>query len=184
MRELSLHILDIVQNSIEAGASEVILEINEDPDSDLFEMIIRDNGRGMTPEMVQGVTDPFVTTRTTRKVGLGIPLFHSAAEQAGGDLVVDSEVGKGTTIRANFSYKHIDRAPLGDMVGTILALLGSNPRMELVYRHRYKDKEFEFRTEDIRETLEDIEISHPMILGWIRNHLQDGLAEIYGGERE
>jgi len=184
MRELSLHILDIIQNSIEAGADKVSLLIDEDPDYDYFRITIEDNGRGMTPEMVQSVKDPFVTTRTTRKVGLGIPLFHAAAVQTGGDLNIESTLGEGTIIKVSFGHRHIDRAPLGDIVATISTILGGHPSLELIYKHQFKERVFEFRTEDVRDTLEDVQMNHPLILGWIKDYIKEGLAELYGGENE
>ncbi len=184
MRELSLHILDIIQNSIEAGASKVALTIDEDPEGNWFTITVEDNGRGMSPEMVENVKDPFVTTRTTRKVGLGIPLFHRAAVQTGGDLQITSKLGEGTRIDVAFQYSHIDRAPLGDIVATISTVLGGHPTLEFEYRHAYRGRDFVFRTADIRATLEDVELNHPMIMGWIRDHITEGLAEIYGGEIE
>jgi hypothetical protein len=184
MHELSLHILDIIQNSIEAGATKVALIIAEDPDDNYFRITVEDNGRGMSPEMVETVKDPFVTTRTTRNVGLGIPLFHSAAVQAGGDLQIESKLGEGTRIYITFQHSHIDRAPLGDIVATITTVLGGHPDLEFEYRHEYSGHAFEFRTADIRATLEDVALNHPMIIGWIRDHIKEGLAEIYGGEYE
>ncbi len=184
MRELSLHILDIIQNSIEAGASEVSLVIREDPEEDVFRITITDNGRGMSPEMVETVKDPFVTTRTTRKVGLGIPLFYTASRQTGGDLEIQSTLGLGTEIRVHFRRSHIDRAPLGDIAATVTTVLGGHPDLGFVYRHRFRDRVFELNAAEIRAGLEDVSLSHPMVLGWIREYIQEGLAELYGGENE
>jgi len=184
MRELSLHILDIIQNSIEAGASEVTLVIDEDPENDWFRITITDNGRGMSPEMVESVKDPFVTTRTTRKVGLGIPLFYTASQQAGGDLSIQSKLGKGTEIHVRFQRSHIDRAPLGDIAATITTVLGGHPNLVFVYRHQFRNRVFELNAVEIRAGLDDVELSHPMVLGWIREYIQEGLAELYGGENE
>jgi signal transduction histidine kinase len=184
MRELSLHILDLMQNSIEAGATRVSLLIEEDPDGDWMIIRITDDGRGMSEEMVAKVTDPFVTTRTTRKVGLGIPLFDAAARQTGGDFSIRSVLGEGTVVEARFGYAHIDRAPLGDIVGTVITFLAGNPNLELDYLHKFKERTFTFQTEEIRRALDDVAINHPMIIGWIQDYLKSGLAEIYGGEIE
>ena len=117
MRELSLNVLDIAQNSIAAGASLTEITVEEDTAADRVVIIVKDDGRGMTPEQVRRVSDPFYTTRTTRKVGMGIPLFRMAAEMAGGGLTIDSTPGVGTTVTASFVRSHIDRMPLGDMTG-------------------------------------------------------------------
>ena len=126
MQEISLNILDIVQNSIRAGATLIELKITEDTQKDLFEFSVRDNGCGMSKEMVKRVMDPFVTTRTTRKVGLGISLLRSAAQATGGDVYIESREGEGTLLTAVFSYGHIDRQPLGDIAGTVVSMTVSS----------------------------------------------------------
>jgi len=123
MRELSLHILDALENSLEAGATAIELTIEEDMRADRLTIAVRDNGRGMSKAQLDRVFDPFFTTRTTRHVGLGVPLFKAAAQRCNGDLTVTSQPGEGTTLQAIFQHSHIDRAPLGDIQGTLLAVI-------------------------------------------------------------
>ena len=139
VRELALHVLDILQNTVEAGATRVTLTIHEDVPADRLTITVADNGRGMDAATVARVTNPFYTTRTTRHVGLGLPLYAMAAEQAGGRLHITSEPGIGTTVRAEFQLSHPDRQPLGDMAGTLLAFLLSERTPELRYEHRLRD---------------------------------------------
>lgn len=177
MKELSLHILDIVQNSVKAGASEIKIEINEFPEKNLLEIIITDNGCGMSKELLSRVKDPFATTRTTRKVGMGISLFEAAAEQCGGHLEIESEPGKGTTLYACFEYNNIDRAPIGNMPETMVTVIMSAPEINYVYTHRRSEKEFRFDTKVIKETLDDVPLTNPDILGWIKEFICEGLSE-------
>lgn len=173
MRELSLHVLDIVQNSIAAGATLITLWVEEQPASDTLEIGVMDNGRGMTPQQLQSVRDPFYTTRTTRKVGMGVPLFRMAAEMAGGSLSIESEVGKGTTLTATFRLSHIDRAPLGDMTGTVVALVRLNPTLDFVYRVTCGSAGFTLDTRELREILSDVPLDTPDVLQWIEGYIEE-----------
>jgi anti-sigma regulatory factor (Ser/Thr protein kinase) len=148
MRDISLHILDIAENSVKAGAKNIEIIIEEDTKKDLLNIEINDDGTGMKPEIAENVTDPFVTTRTTRKVGLGLPLLKNSAEQAEGSLKVDSVLGKGTKIKAVFKLSHIDRKPMGNMADTILALVMFSNEVNIKYTHRQDGKEFTFDTEN------------------------------------
>ena len=184
MQEISLNILDIVQNSIRANASlsEVIIE--EAPSLDVFAFKIKDNGCGMDEEMVKRVTDPFVTTRTTRKVGLGISLLKSLAQQAGGDIKLESQVGVGTVIRADFSYGHIDRQPLGDISAVMVSLISMNPTIDFVYTHSFEKEQFRLDTRELRKILGDeVSFSEISIATWIGEYINEGLTEIYGGAK-
>lgn len=181
MQELSLHILDIAQNSIAAKASFVEIEIEEDEKKDLLTIKIKDNGTGMDEETSRKVSDPFFTTRTTRKVGMGIPLFAQAAQSCGGDLNIYSKKGKGTIIEATFILSHIDRAPLGSMSDTMVSLVASHPEIDFVYRHRVQDKEFVFDTREIKKVLDEVPINNPLVLDWIKKFIESGLKEIDGG---
>jgi len=173
MRELSLHILDALENSREAGATFVQLSVVEDVQTDRLTITIRDNGCGMDKEMLARVTDPFYTTRNTRHVGLGIPLFQAAAERCNGGLAIASQVGKGTTLEATFQHSHIDRAPLGDMTGTLFSfVLGGS--CDLDYLHRVNGAEFAFRTTELKAELGDMPLSHPAVRPWLRNFIADG----------
>lgn len=179
MRELSLHITDIVQNSIVAGAKLVTVEISENTEKNLFEIVIGDNGKGMSEELVKKVSDPFTTSRTTRKVGLGIPLFKNAAEMTGGYLSIDSVLGEGTKVKATFAHDHIDRQPLGDIAGTMLATIVSHTDVDFYYKHSYNGKDFVFDTREVRAVLGDISFSEPDVYMWIKGCLEEGEREIF-----
>lgn len=181
MKELSLHILDVVQNSLGAKASLIEININENIKEDLLIIEIKDNGTGMSKEMSKKLIDPFFTTRTTRKVGLGIPLFAQAAKSCGGDFNVHSEKGKGTAIEASFVLSHIDRAPIGSMVDTMVSLVAMRPDVDFVYRHCVGDEEFILDTREIKKTLQEVPISNPMVLTWIKKFIEENLKEINGG---
>ena len=180
MRELSLNILDIAQNSISAGAALVTIEVGEDSAADLLTIRITDNGRGMTAEQVARVSDPFYTTRTTRKVGMGIPLFRMAAEQAGGSLTIQSQPGKGTCVTATFVLSSIDRMPLGDMVGTISALIRLNPQLDFHYVRRRDDKTAELDTRQLRQVLEGVPLDTPDVMQWVEDALRELEDDIQG----
>ncbi|MGE5652957.1 MAG: ATP-binding protein [Bacillota bacterium] len=182
MRELSLHILDLVQNSLTAGAQLIEINVEEDLDLDQLEITIRDDGQGMSPEMVDRALDPFVTTKTTRRVGLGLPLFAQHAEQCGGELTIGSSLGSGTTVRARFRRSHIDRVPLGNLVDTVTMLVMCNPERDFVFRHRLGDKENHLSTVEMREALgSDLPINSPEVLKWLQGYLEQGEARLHGG---
>jgi hypothetical protein len=180
VRELSLHILDLLENAVEAGASRVELAIVEDFEADELAIFVRDNGRGMEQQTLQQAVDPFFTTRTTRHVGLGLPLLAAAARRCDGDLVLESAPGVGTEVRAAFRHSHLDRAPLGKMADTLLAFLlykdGSAP--ELHYLHRVGDQGFELDTAAVQAELVDIPLSHPAVRGWLYDYFVEGEAEL------
>lgn len=180
MREISMHILDIVQNSVSAGASLVTVDVLEDAEDDLLTVRIEDNGKGMSPEFAHAVLDPFVTTRTTRKVGLGLPMLAQAAEQAGGSLAIWSQVGVGTTVTATFKHSSIDRPPLGDMAGTVMAIAVCNPGMDFVYNHVRGAKSFTLDTREVKAILEDLPLNHPDVAGFIRDYVEQGERELAG----
>ena len=184
MRELSLHILDALENSVEAGATRLELLIKEDLKKDVLEIVIRDNGRGMSKEFVQQVLNPFVTTRTTRHVGLGLPLFAAAAHRCNGDLRIESELGVGTTVTATFQHSHIDRAPRGDIPGTLLAIILSDRPVDVLYKHCYcvpgrrgrvDRRTFELDTAEVRRELGTVPLSHPPVREWLETTLREGM---------
>jgi hypothetical protein len=179
MRELSMHILDALENGLDAGATCVELIIQEDHATDLLAITVRDNGRGMDQTQLQRVYDPFFTTRRTRHVGLGVPLFKAAAERCNGDLVVRSESGKGTTLHATFQRSHIDRAPLGNIVSTLLAVI-LRDRCALHYVHSCDGERFEFHTDEIEAELADVPLSHPAVRRWLRDFLVSGEKGLNG----
>ena len=178
MRELSLHILDVVENGITARASCIWIQVEEDHRTDQLKIVIRDNGHGMPVEKMQNINDPFITTRTTRRVGLGLSLLAAATERCEGTLQVDSSPGKGTSIAAIFQYSHIDRAPLGDMAATITTLIIGNPGIDFVYDHRINGKEFSMDTREIRSEMEDLSLSDPVVIHHLAESIRSSLKEL------
>ena len=178
MQELSLNVLDVAENSVRADASLVEITVEEDTAAGWLTIVIRDNGRGMTPEQVQTVIDPFYTTRTTRKVGLGVPFFRMAALLSGGDLTIQSRVGEGTAVTATFGLTSIDRMPLGDINGTIATLVQCNPGIDWLYTRRKDGREMVMDTRQFREVLEDTPLDSPEVLGFLRDYLAENTAEL------
>ena len=180
MEELSLHLLDLIQNSVKAGASLIEIIITEK--ADLLTIELNDNGCGMSEEFLQRVESPFTTTRTTRKIRLGIPLFKQAALMAGGDFGIISRQGEGTRIKASFEINNIDRAPMGDLAGTILGQVLSTP-VTPDYRLLYavEDASFEFDTREIRRQLEGVPLDAPDVIAWMKDYLEEGIRELNGG---
>ena len=180
MKELSLNILDIAENSVKAKASltEIIL-LEED---NTLTLTIRDNGCGMTEEILKGVVDPFYTTRTTRKVGLGLPLLRMAAEQTGGKITVDSvsetvdPQNHGTTVTAVFYTNHIDFTPLGDVVATVTTLVQGHPDTDFLFLHKKGDKEVTLDTRELRVVLEDVPMNSYEVIKWIESYLNEQYA--------
>lgn len=173
MRELSMHILDLAQNSIVAGASLIEIDVIADIKADTLRISIKDNGKGMSPEFLARVRDPFTTTRTTRRVGLGIPMFAEAARECDGELAVQSELGKGTRVEATFKLGHIDRAPLGDMASTLIALIAANPDIDIAYRQKLDTEEFILDTRDIKQQLDGVPINENAVLKWIGDYSKE-----------
>lgn len=190
MRELSLHILDLLQNAVEADARVVDVRVTEDLAGDLLIVTVEDDGRGMDADTVRRAADPFFTTRTTRHVGLGLPLLAAAARRCDGDLGVESQQGRGTKVVATFRHSHIDRAPLGDLPGTLLAFLLASPQgrdeaPRLRYRHSVGDEMFEFDSAAVRAEVGDVPFSYPPLREWLHGYIAEGEATLasrrYGG---
>lgn len=178
MKELSLNILDLAQNGITAGASQIDIEINEDEDG-YFIFRIRDNGCGMSEEMVKKVRDPFVTTRTTRKVGMGISLVDMMTAQCGGYLKIQSQVGKGTLLEAAFGKDNIDRPPLGDIASTMKVMLLGAPKLDYTFTYKIGEQGFGFDTRQLRQELGDLaDFTNPDILAWVENYIHQGMKEL------
>ena len=178
MRELSLNVLDIAQNSVSADASLIEIEIIENSNTKDLLIGIYDNGKGMTKEQVENVRDPFFTTRTTRKVGMGIPLFRFAAEMTGGELDIESEVGVGTRVRARFKTDHLDFTPIGDMTSTMISLITMNLHIDFLYRRRFDDKEFTVDTRQLKEILGDVPLNEPSIALWITDYINENTKQL------
>ena len=162
-----MHLLDVAQNALKAGAKLVEITVAADTAADTLHIRIKDDGCGMSPQQLQAVTDPFFTTRTTRKVGLGVPLFKMAAELSGGGLTIDSRQGRGTAVDAAFGLAHIDRMPLGDLKGTLLLLVRTNPQVDFLYLERLDGACMELDTRQLREILGEVPLDQPDVLDWI-----------------
>lgn len=173
MKEISLHILDIMQNSVTAEASLIELTVIEDKDADILSVEIKDNGRGMSEEFLKVVEDPFTTARTTRKVGLGIPLIKQAAISTKGTFKIESELGTGTTVFATFGYSHIDRQPLGNMADTMHQLITSYEDVDFIYRHIIGEKEFLMDTREIKQILGGVSLKENAVSLWIMEYLKE-----------
>lgn len=178
MRELALHILDIAENSVAAQAKHIIISSIEDSITDQLKISIQDNGKGMDAATIAKVVDPFYTTRTTRNVGLGIPLLKAAAEACNGHMQILSQPGQGTLIEVFFQRSHIDRMPLGDLAATFLNLLISYPHIHWEFICRVDDKAFHFDDQPIKAELEGIALTEPPVLSFLRELLQTGILNI------
>ncbi len=176
MKELSLHILDVAENGINAGADRVRITVEEARKDNRLRIVLSDNGRGIPPDLIRNVTDPFYTTRTTRRVGLGLSLLEAAARQCNGSMRVESTEGKGTSVIVEFEYNHIDRAPLGDMAGTLISLIMGYPDVDFEYIHTINSRRFAIKTIDIKNMFDGRSVSEPDVFRKLRQTLQDGLT--------
>ncbi len=182
MKELSLNILDIAQNSVKAGADTIKIFLTETVGTLTIEII--DNGCGMKEEFLRNVTDPFTTTRTTRKVGLGIPLFKLAAQQTGGDLTIDSRHkddfpdSHGTVVKAVFMKTHLDFTPLGDIVSTVTVLIQGQPDIRWIFSHKTDKGEVGLDTEELKAVLGDVPLDTFEVIVWIGEYLKEQYNDI------
>jgi anti-sigma regulatory factor (Ser/Thr protein kinase) len=181
MQEISLNILDLAQNSISAGATLIEISVEENMAEDKLTVTIIDNGSGMTPEQLCAVTDPFYTTRTTRKVGLGVPFFKMAAEMSGGRFEINSKIGFGTSVCGVFGLTNIDRMPIGDVNSTVTTLIYCNPELDFVYKRSHDGKSFTFDTREARIVLGDVPLNANEVTLWIKEFLSEGEKEVTGG---
>ena len=181
MPEISLHILDVAENSVRAGASLVKIEVLADTARNTLSITIADNGCGMSGELLAKVSDPFFTTRSTRKVGLGIPFFKQAAEGTGGSFSIRSKEGKGTVTEAVFVLDSIDRMPLGDMTATIHTLVTCHEEMDFYYRYARDGREFTLDTQEMKEILGNVPLSSPEVSGFLKEYLDENRREVDGG---
>ena len=182
MRELALNILDITENSVSAGAHLIEIDVLADFAKDEMAIRIRDDGCGMDEQMLATVCDPFTTTRTTRKVGMGLPLFKFSAESAGGTFSIRSEKGKGTEVVATYRIGHVDRMPLGDFGGVVLQLVTMNPQVDFVFTAQSGETTGKLDTRELREILgEDIPLGAPEVRSFLREYIQENLVDIFGG---
>ena len=178
MRELSLHILDIAENGITAGADCIHILVEEDRIADLLTVVITDNGHGMPVEKIDKLTDPFVTSRITRRVGLGLSLLATATERCAGRLSVETEPDAGTKVKATFLYSHIDRAPLGDMAATITTLTRGYPQIEFVYTHIIDGEEFTVDTRELRAEMGNLCVTNPMVIHHLTASIRNSRGQL------
>jgi anti-sigma regulatory factor (Ser/Thr protein kinase) len=171
MKDLSLHILDIAENSIRAGATEIRIRIVEDMKKNLLLIEVGDNGKGMDEEMLKKARDPFFTTKECKRTGLGIPMLAQSAKDCGGDLTIKTEKDKGTVVTAFFQYDHVDRKPLGDICNTLIVLIASNPDMDIIFEHRKNDDLYTLDTGEIRKELDGIPINTPDVIKIIKDDI-------------
>ncbi len=178
MRELSLHLLDIAENSAAANATCVTVLVEEDTGDDRLRMVVEDNGKGMSEAQAKAALTPYFTSRTTRKVGLGIPLLKEAAEACNGYLTLESQPGKGTRLEVVFQRSHIDRMPLGDLAGTFLTLLVGFPAVNWLLKYRMDDRNFEVDALQIKQEIGEIPITEPGILSFVKEYLKSGIEGV------
>jgi len=186
MKELSLNILDITMNSVKAGAKNISILLTEN--NETITIVIKDDGCGMIKEQIAKLSDPFFTTRTTRKVGLGIPFYRLAAEQTGGSLAVTSvteaenPLNHGTVVTAIFNKNHIDFTPLGDIISTIITLIQGSPNIDFSFTHIINDLQIDLSTKEMRETLgDDVPLDNSEVLNWIKEYLNEQYNDVLKG---
>ena len=183
MKELSLNILDIAENSVKAEATLTEIAIAET--DDLLELTFTDNGYGMSEETVKSVINPFYTTRTTRSVGLGIPLLKLQAEQTGGSLTITSRqksenpTNHGTVVKASFNKNHLDYTPLGDVTQSVVTLIQGHPETDFLFTHIYKSKEVRLDTRELRVQLEDVPLNTYEVIKWVEEYLYEQYRDLY-----
>ena len=178
MKELSLHILDVIENGVSAGADLITLSIDENKEKNLLEITVIDNGKGIPADMCRKVMDPFFTTKTTRRVGLGLSLFREASHRCEGEFNLESQEGKGTEVFASFQLDHIDLAPMGDLAGTLISLIVGNQEVDFLYSHKVDKKELILDTRVIKSELDGIPVSNPEVFTYLSDFLKKSLKEL------
>lgn len=178
MKDLALHILDLVQNSISAEATLIQVNVLEDTRRNLFAIVVADNGKGMAADVLEQVRDPFYTSRTTRKVGMGIPLFEQTVRQSGGGIEISSAPGKGTRVEAKMIHDHIDRPAMGDISGVMSMLAGANPMKDFVYTHEKNENRYIFDTREVKAILEDVPLSELAVIKSMKEMIQENLMAL------
>ena len=179
MKELAMHVYDLMENFTAANSTEVKLTIRDSLKDNIYAFTIEDNGKGMTPEFMAKVTDPYTTSRTTRKVGLGLPLIKMNTENCGGGMKLQSEVGKGTRLDFWFQHNHWDRPPMGDLAGTIVMLCAAHEDIHIIYKHITDEGEFVFDTDEIHEALDGMSMNDVKVMGWLKDMVQENLEAIH-----
>lgn len=178
MEDISLHILDIAENSIAAQAKRIKIRIHESRKEDLLSLEIEDDGKGMDQETLNRALDPFFTTKKTRRFGFGLSLLSESARAAEGSFQIESDPGKGTKVKATFKASHIDTLPLGDIAQTMISLIMGHPEIDMIYSHLTDKDEYIIDTKEIKAQLNGVPINSPEVLGFIKKHLIEGIATI------
>lgn len=178
MEDLSLHILDIVENSITAGADKIRIKIAENIMANILTVEIADNGEGMDKEALEKACDPFYTTKTAKRIGLGIPLLEQAAKECMGDIKIKTYKGRGSSITASFQHNHIDRKPLGDIAKTLIVLIASRPDVDFIFEHRKNEKRYFFDTARMKKQLGGVPINSPAVIKFIEDDINTWLNTI------
>ena len=178
MRDFSMHFMDIVQNSIKAEAKNIVIKLNEDTEKNLFAFSVSDDGKGMTKEQIEKVISPFFTSRTTRKVGLGLPLLNQTCTACNGKMTIESTPGEGTTVETYMDYDHIDRPPLGDVAETLYILAITNTDIDFKYIHIYNSNEYTLDTKEIKEVLDGVPLNTPEVMSWLKENIAEGINEL------
>lgn len=180
MKDLSMHIMDILQNSTRAKAKNITLEVVENHNDDTLTLVFKDDGCGMDAKMVENVVNPFFTTRTTRKVGLGLPLLKQNAEMTGGSLSIESQVGVGTVVTAVFGYSNIDRPPMGDLPGTLVLTIAAYPDIRFLFHFVRKktgaDVDYTLDTNELYEALDGVSLQEPEVMAYIKEMIEENIA--------
>ena len=183
MKEIALHVLDLAENSVSADAKCIHIDVHEDFRGDRLTVSVEDNGAGMDEDTITQVVDPFFTSRTTRRVGLGIPLLKSSAESCNGGLNIRSKPGVGTRVEAVFQHSHIDRMPLGDLTSTMMSLTLAHPEIHWIFTYtcnppfKGAPRVFEFDDQPLKQTLGGFPLTHPGVISYVRTTLEEGIAE-------
>lgn len=178
MKELAYHILDIANNSVRGEAKEIIITIDENIIDNKLSFTIEDDGKGIPPDMLKTIKDPFTTSRTFRKVGLGIPFLNDTCVQCNGSLQIESTIGVGTTVNASMEYNNIDRPPLGNMPSTMMTLITSEGDINIKYIHRVNQSDFAISTKDLTEILGDVPLNTPDVMMWLKDFLSENIDEL------
>lgn len=177
MEEIAMYILDIVNNSLAAGSKNIHVYIRDSEQYNIIDILIVDDGCGMDEETLKKVTDPFYTSRTTRNVGLGVPMFKDSVEMTGGYFVIDSRRSVGTTLNGTYIRNHLDTPPMGDIIETMITLIQFDESVDYIFEYNEDDHEFVLNTIDIKEILEDVPINTPEVLNWLREYIKEGLRK-------
>lgn len=166
-----------MENGLRAGANQIRISVMEDSKANRLEVVIADNGHGIPEDKIAEIVDPFFTTRTTRRVGLGLSLFREAARRSEGDFELRSREGEGTEVKATFQLDHIDRPPLGDMAGTVISLIAGHENVDFCYTHAIDGRRLDLDTREVKEELEDVPIHHPEVIRYLRQTIREFLTE-------